>query len=144
MFLRTATPEETGWINEQYAKVHFIPSDPANETIVIAELDGVRAGIGRLVDAGDGACELGGMFVFDEFRGRGVARAIVDELIRRADGRTVYCIPFAELEPLYAAAGFRRIEPVGVPRKVEEKLKWCAREIGGRAVILMKLATPAG
>lgn len=141
MLLRTAKPEETGWVNEQYAKVHFIPSDPANETIVIAELDGVRAGIGRLVDAGEGACELGGMFVFDEFRGRGVARAIVDELIRRADGRTVYCIPFADLEGLYAAAGFRRIEPVNVPRKVEEKLEWCAREIGGRAVILMKLAS---
>lgn len=140
MLLRTARPEETGWINEQYAKVRFIPSDPAHETIVIAELDGVRAGIGRLVDAGEGACELGGMFVFDEFRGRGVARAIVDELLRRADGRTVYCIPFADLEELYAAAGFRRIEADGVPRKVEEKLEWCAREMG-RPVILMRFIT---
>ena len=136
--LRTARPEETGWINEQYAKVHFIPSDPKRDTIVVAESDGMRAGIGRLVDVGEGACELGGMFVLDEFRGRGIARAIVGELIRRAGGRDVYCIPFADLEAFYASAGFRTIEPVGIPAKIQEKLDWCAREIA-RPVVLMKL-----
>ena len=142
MLLRTARPDETGWINEQYAKVRFIPSDPANETIVIAELDGLRAGLGRLVDAGQGAYELGGMFVFDQFRGRGVARAIVDELIRRAEGRTVYCIPFADLEPIYAGEGFTTIEPSpDLPERVREKLAWCAETID-RPVILMVLRDP--
>ena len=140
MVLRTARPEETGWINEQYAKVHFIPSDPAHDTIVVAELDGTRGGIGRLVDVGEGAYELGGMFVLDEFRGRGVARAIVGELIRRASGRDVYCIPFEDLEAFYASMGFTRIAADGVPAKVQEKLDWCAREID-RAVVLMKLTT---
>lgn len=139
--LRTARPDEIGWINEQYAKIHFIPSDPEHDAIVIAELDGERAGFGRLVRAGEHAYELGGMFVFEHFRGRGVARAIVDELIRRAAGAEVYCIPFADLEALYAAAGFRRIEPVGVPEKIQEKLDWCAREKTTRPVILMKLTT---
>jgi N-acetylglutamate synthase-like GNAT family acetyltransferase len=138
LVLRTARPEETGWINEQYATVRFIPSDPARETIVVAEADGVRAGIGRLVDVGEGAYELGGMYVLDAFRGSGIARAIVEELIRRAGGRDVYCIPFADLEAFYASAGFRRIEADGVPAKVVEKLEWCAREID-RAVVLMKL-----
>jgi N-acetylglutamate synthase-like GNAT family acetyltransferase len=138
MWIRTAKPEETGWINEQYAKVNFIPSDPEHETIVIAELDGERAGFGRLVRAGEHAYELGGMFVFEHFRGRGVARAIVAELIRRAGDAEVYCIPFADLEELYAASGFRRIEAVDVPEKIQEKLDWCARSIA-RAVILMKL-----
>ena len=137
--LRTARPEETGWINEQYAKVHFIPSDP-RDTVVVAEADGVRAGIGRLVEAGEGAYELGGMYVLDGFRGAGIARAIVEELIRRAGGRDVYCIPFADLEAFYASTGFRRIEADGVPPKIVEKLEWCEREIK-RAVILMKLVT---
>ncbi|MGZ5432203.1 MAG: GNAT family N-acetyltransferase [Thermoanaerobaculia bacterium] len=139
MLLRTATPDDAGWIQEQYEKVHFIPSDLARDTVVVAEVDGERVGIGRLVPAGDGACELGGMFVDDAVRGRGIARAIVDELIRRAGSQDVYCVPFADLEALYAAAGFRRIEPVDVPDKIQEKLDWCAREID-RAVILMKLA----
>jgi N-acetylglutamate synthase-like GNAT family acetyltransferase len=34
--------------------------------------------------------------------------------------------------------GFRRIEADGVPRKVQETLEWCEREID-RPVILMKL-----
>ena len=138
LVLRTARPEETGWINEQYAKVRFIPSDPANDTVVVAEADGVRAGIGRLVDVGEGAYELGGMYVLDAFRGAGIARAIVEELIRRAGGRDVYCIPFADLEAFYASTGFRPIEPTGVPPKITEKLEWCHREIP-RSVLLMKL-----
>ena len=136
--LRTATPDDAGWIQEQYNNLHFLLSDLARETVVIAEVDGTRAGMGRLVPAGDGILELGGMFVDDAFRGRGVAKAIVDELIRRAGGNEVYCIPFADLEALYASCGFRRIEPVDVPAKVKEKLDWCRREMP-RPVILMKL-----
>ncbi len=138
MLLRTASPDDAGWIQEQYEKVHFIPSELSRDTVVIAELDGQRVGMGRLVPAGDGACELGGMYVDDGYRKRGIARAIVDELIRRAGTMEVYCIPFADLEALYASAGFRRIEPVNVPEKIQEKLDWCAREITDRAVILMK------
>ena len=139
LVLRTARPEETGWINEQYARVGFIPTG-AHDQVVVAELDGARAGIGRLVDAGENAYELGGMYVLDGFRGAGIARAIVEELIARAGDRDVYCIPFADLEAFYASAGFARIEPVNVPHKVIEKLEWCEREID-RAVILMKLTT---
>ena len=140
LVLRTARPEETGWINEQYAKVRFIPSDPQSHTVVVAEADGVRAGIGRLVDVGEGAYELGGMYVLDAYRGAGIARAIVEELIPLAGERDVSCIPFADLEAFYASTGFRRIEAEGVPAKVIEKLEWCEREID-RAVILMKLTT---
>ncbi|HVE69793.1 MAG TPA: GNAT family N-acetyltransferase [Thermoanaerobaculia bacterium] len=140
LVLRTARPEETGWINEQYARAGFIPSD-ASDQVVIAELDGERAGIGRLVDAGGTAYELGGMYVLDRFRGAGIARAIVEELLRRAGDLDVYCIPFADLEAFYASAGFHGIEAVGVPQKIIEKLEWCEREIA-RAVILMKRIRP--
>jgi GNAT superfamily N-acetyltransferase len=140
LVLRTARPEETGWVNEQYAKVGFIPSDLLRDTVVVAELDGERAGIGRLVDAGRNAYELGGMYVLDAFRGAGVARALVEELLRLAEGRDVYCIPFADLDAFYGSAGFRRIEPDGVPPAIAEKLAWCEREIA-RPVILMKLSS---
>jgi N-acetylglutamate synthase-like GNAT family acetyltransferase len=138
MNLRLATPDDEQWINERYASVHFQPSDLSRDLMVIAEIDGVTAGIGRLVPAGDDACELGGMHVLEEFRGRGVARAVIEELLHHADGREVYCIPFAELEPIYAGAGFVRIDADGeLPAYVREKLDWCEQEIK-RAVILMK------
>ena len=140
MLLREPFRADAAWIQEQYADIGFLPSDLARETIVIAEIEGQRAGMGRLVPAGEGVFELGGILVLDAFRGRGVARAIVDELIRRAGAAEVYCIPFADLGALYAAAGFRRIDAEGVPEKVREKLAWCERNID-RAVMLMKLTT---
>jgi N-acetylglutamate synthase-like GNAT family acetyltransferase len=139
MHLRQATAADSGWINAAYADVHFQSSDLSRELVIVAELDGERAGLGRLVPAGEEACELGGMLVFDAFRGRGVARVIIDELLRHANGRAVYCIPFADLEPIYERAGFRRrARRDDVPEYVKEKLEWCEREIR-RPVILMEL-----
>lgn len=140
MQLRLATPNDAQWINERYASVQFQLSELSRDLMVIAEIDGVPAGIGRLVPAGDAACELGGMHVLEAFRGRGVARAIIDELLRHANGREVYCIPFAELEPIYAGAGFVRMEADDQrPEYVQKKLDWCERELPDRPVILMKL-----
>ena len=139
MNLRLATHDDASWINARYASVHFLPSNLSRDLMVVAEVDGVPAGIGRLVPAGDHACELGGMLVFEEFRGRGIARAIIEKLLLHGNGRAVYCIPFAELEPIYAGAGFVRITPHDtLPAHIREKLDWCAREID-RPVILMEL-----
>ncbi|HEX2122106.1 MAG TPA: GNAT family N-acetyltransferase, partial [Thermoanaerobaculia bacterium] len=133
--LRLAKPEEAEWVNARYAEVRFLPSDLARETVVIAEIDGQPAGLGRLVPVDDESCELGGMLVFEPFRGRGVARAIIDELLRHANARAVYCIPFAELEPLYAAAGFART--ANAPAAVMEKYEWCTRTYD-KPVVLMR------
>ena len=141
MKLRRATSDDAAWVNAAYDGVHFQHSDLLRDLVIVAEIDGARAGLGRLVPAGEGACELGGMLVFDEFRGRGVARAIIDELLRHAAGRRVFCIPFADLESVYAKAGFaRRALDDSVPRHVREKVEWCERELD-RAVILMELTT---
>lgn len=134
MKLRTARADETEWINARYAEVRFLPSDLAREVVVIAEIDGEPAGLGRLVDVDERSCELGGMLVFDRFRGRGVARALIDELLRHTRGRDAWCIPFADLEPLYASAGFTRCEDA--PRPIREKLEWCQRTYD-RPVVLM-------
>ncbi len=143
MNLRIATSDDERWINERYASVHFLTSDLSRDLVIVAEIDGVPAGIGRLVPAGENACELGGMLVFEEFRGRGIARAIIEELLRNANGRTVYCIPFSELEPIYRGAGFVRVTPdETLPAHVREKLDWCAREID-REVVLMQLPSAA-
>ena len=141
MKLRRATAADAGWINTAYANIHFQLSDLTRDLVVVAELDGERAGLGRLVPAGE-AYELGGMLVFDAFRGRGVAKAIIDELLRHAAGREVYCIPFADLEPIYAKAGFtRRERDDALPAHILEKLDWCAREMQ-RPVILMAQHPP--
>jgi GNAT superfamily N-acetyltransferase len=134
--LRLARPEEAEWINARYAEVRFVPSDLAREIVAIAEIDGTPAGLGRLVPVDDESCELGGMLVFEAFRGQGVARAIIDELLRHTDARAVYCIPFAELEPLYEAAGFARTDHA--PPNVIEKFEWCTRTYDKPVVLMRK------
>jgi len=140
--LRVATPADARWINERYAEVRFLPSDLAHEVVVIAESGAAGAqpaGLGRLVDVDDDSCELGGMLVFEAFRGRGVARAIIDELLRHARGRDVYCIPFADLESLYASAGFTRTD--AAPRAVLEKFAWCQRTYEKDVLLMTMRAT---
>jgi GNAT superfamily N-acetyltransferase len=127
--LRVATPQDAQWINERYAEVRFLPSDLATDIVVNAEVDDERAGLGRLVGS-----ELGGILVLERFRGRGISRAIIDELLKHAGGRTVYCIPFAELESLYASAGFTRTNEA--PPAVLEKFAWCQRTYD-KPVLLM-------
>jgi GNAT superfamily N-acetyltransferase len=135
MHLRVARAEEEAWLNERYAEVGFQPSDLDRDFQIVAELDGELAGTGRLVPVGENSVELGGMLVLDRFRGRGIARAIIDELLRHAAGRQVYCIPFADIETIYTAAGFVRCEDG--PAAVMEKVAWCSRTYN-RGVVLLK------
>ena len=135
--IRAACPDEAEWVNARYAEVRFMPSDLAREIVLIVESGGEKAGIGRLVPAGE-AFELGGMLVFENFRGKGVAKALIDALIERAGEKTIYCIPFATLESLYATAGFERCEEA--PEPVMEKFDWC-RKSYDQTVLLMRRLT---
>jgi predicted N-acetyltransferase YhbS len=138
--LRQATAADQSWINAAYDSVHFQHSDLSRDLMVVAELDGEHAGIGRMVPLSDDAVELGGMLVFDQFRGRGLALRIVEELLHHANGRTVYCVPFSDLEPVYAKAGFVVCGEEGeLPSKLREKLDWCRRELPDHPVSLMVL-----
>jgi GNAT superfamily N-acetyltransferase len=133
--LRAARADEEAWVNARYAEVSFQPSSLPRDLVIVAEIDDRAAGMGRLVPLDDRSCELGGMVVFEEFRGRGVARAIIDELLSHAEGRAVYCIPFAELSALYEGAGFRQCHDA--PRAMLEKFEWC-RQTYDKPVMLMR------
>jgi GNAT superfamily N-acetyltransferase len=134
--LRLARPDEQAWLNDRYTEIGFQLSDLTRDLQIIAELDGQRAGTGRLVPVGENAVELGGMLVLDEYRGQGVARAIIDELLRQAGARDVYCIPFADIEGIYTAAGFVRCEDG--PEAVVGKVAWCATKYSRKVVLLRK------
>ncbi|WP_242928392.1 GNAT family N-acetyltransferase [Pontibacter vulgaris] len=124
--IRRAKPEELIWVNQQYDRVQFLHSDFYKELIAIAEVDEKRAGIGRLVPLSDTAMELGGILVLEDYRGYGLARAIVLYLLAQAGFRTLYCLPFARLENFYASMGFRPVSDLEmVTEKLLEKWNWC-------------------
>lgn len=136
--LRKLRPDEMDWANARYAEIGFLPSS-TDQHIVVAEVpspDGtpVRAGLGRLVPvSGDGLsadesaeAELSGIYVLPEYRGRGIAERIVDELVRHSRHTLLYCIPFKTLESFYMRFGFERRERGDdLPCAIQKKLGWC-------------------
>lgn len=123
--LRILPVAELPWANARYAEIGFQPSTPA-DFIAVAEIDGERAGIGRLVPVDAETGELGGMYVLPGFRGHGVAAAIVGYLLKASPYRRLYCIPFAHLEHFYRGFGF--VTPAAgdpLPAAVAGKTDWC-------------------
>jgi N-acetylglutamate synthase-like GNAT family acetyltransferase len=128
--------EELTWVNEQYHSVGFVPSTPSDHQL-IAEVDGQRAGLGRLVPISDGVYELGGIFVLPQFRGRAVARKIVEHLLDRAGDAQLYCIPFTSLSEFYKGMGFvESLEICAVPEKIKEKYRWCQQTYLQKVLLL--------
>lgn len=123
--LRPARPDELAWANARYAEIDFRLST-LDDQIIIAEVDGTAAGLGRIVHVGPGEGELGGMVVFDLYQGQGIAKRIIAALKDATDCATLYCLPFTELEALYRGLGFALLaNTAGVPADILDKHRWC-------------------
>ncbi|MEA2219154.1 MAG: hypothetical protein QOJ35_1780 [Solirubrobacteraceae bacterium] len=89
---------------------------PPGGTFVVGVRDGVAVCCGGVKRLPDGACEIKKMFVVDAARGRGVARALLTELERRARalGYDVARLDTGPRQPraqlMYERAGYRPIE----------------------------------
>jgi N-acetylglutamate synthase-like GNAT family acetyltransferase len=140
--VRIAREDELAWANQRWAEIDFVTSSPGRDLIVIAELDGTPAGLGRLVRLANGEVELGGIVVFPEFRRRGVAEAIVTELVARIPaGVRAYCLPFEHLESFYARFGFARLDDRQAEHaapEAREKLAFCRRTYPMSAVLMAR------
>lgn len=125
--IRAANRSEIEWINKCYDEVEFVHSIFDKEIIAIAEFNNQNAGIGRLVRIHSDSLELGGMYVFDAFRGNGIARKIVEFLLQHVQPtQMVYCIPFEHLVPFYKQCGFASCaNPEQAPKELLEKYQWC-------------------
>ena len=90
---------------------------PPGGQLLLATDDGAPAGCVALRGIGGGACEMKRMFVPEEFRGRGVGRALAAAIIAQARSlgyqrmRLDTSIRQDEARRLYAKLGFRTIEP---------------------------------
>ena len=127
LIVRTAKETEMEWVNTRYDEVGFVHSNFEKEIIAIAEFEGQRAGIGRLVTIDSHHLELGGMYVFEPYRKQGVAGAIVEFLLKRNSmAHIVYCIPFEHLASFYKGFGFVACTDLqSVPKEVLDKSLWC-------------------
>lgn len=137
--IRLANPSEIEWINECYEQVRFIPSVFERERIAIAEIQGKKAGLGRLVTVDARHLELGGIYVFEAFRNQGIARKMVTFLLQFAKShQTIYCIPFEHLIPFYQEFGFTKcLSFEGVPPEIVKKYLGCTETYADPTALLL-------
>lgn len=137
--VRQAEKDELTWVNSKYAEVGFVSSNFKNECIVIAEIENQKAGLGRLVKIDNQNIELGGIYVFYDFRKQGVAENIVSYLCKTNpfENATIWCLPFENLEVFYSKFGFvkNRIIP---PIAIAKKLAWCNTTYDKKVLLLSK------
>ncbi|MES2258865.1 MAG: GNAT family N-acetyltransferase [Pseudomonadota bacterium] len=123
--VRKLNEHELDWANECYARIDFIASAPS-DYIAVAEVAGRATGLGRVAEICHGIGELGGMCVFPEYRGKGIAGLLIDHLIDCAGLDNLYCLPFQELRTLYESKGFfLHAADETVPEKILQKHDWC-------------------
>ena len=135
--VRPAGPADRDFIARTYASIQFART-PADD-VLVAEHEGERVGLGRLVPVDEDTVELGGIWTDERHRRLGVAAMVVRALLERAGGRRVYCIPFRPLAGYYKRFGFIDAElDETVPRAVAEKVAASEKKFA-QGVALLKM-----
>jgi N-acetylglutamate synthase-like GNAT family acetyltransferase len=83
----------------------FVAEDQAGKVIGCAQLKPHR----------DGSVELASLVVVEDQRGKGVARALIEHLVRLQNG-TLYLMCRSGLGPLYEKFGFTTLEEEEMPK----------------------------
>ena len=128
--MRDATPDDlaaiaalrasVGWAAHDWA-LRFVLESPEARCFLVEDGEGVAVGVGSGVSYGPLGV-VGNMVVAEPHRRRGVGRAILDAVVddlRERGGRRIELYATPDGRPLYAGAGFERIEPgsrVELPR----------------------------
>ena len=73
-------------------------------------------GCGQIKLHSDGSRELASIAVVEQFRGQGVARALIEALLAREPIRPLFLMCRAELTGLYARFGFKQTGSEDLPR----------------------------
>lgn len=130
-------PSDLPWVNRTYAGIKFKESTEKDFLIGLT-VDGKTAGLGRMVPVDERNAELGGIYVFPEFRGQKVAQKIVSFLIEKNTYPVLWCIPFQPLENFYRKFGFRSVTSEKIPAEIQAKLDWCQGRYPEKAILLVK------
>lgn len=113
--------------NHVYRSLAFAPSDPEHDA-TYGRFEGAQPiALGRINQHADGAFEIGGFWVHERCRGRGLAGALVAHTILELPPDVpCWCIPFQHLEAFYLSFGMRRVQATEeVPASIQAKREFC-------------------
>jgi N-acetylglutamate synthase-like GNAT family acetyltransferase len=108
--LRPATAADAKTIRQIIALAHINPMGLNWQHFILAEdAEGRVIGCGQVKIHGDGSRELASIAVLPAWRGKGVARAIIEQLLELHQGR-LYLTCRAMLGPMHEKFGFQSIQ----------------------------------
>jgi N-acetylglutamate synthase-like GNAT family acetyltransferase len=126
--------------------IHFVGINPMGLDwkrfiVAVNEQDEI-IGVGQIKSHGREILELASIAVYPEYRGRGVARAIIQHLLKDSP-RPLYLMCESHNGPLYEKFGFREIAYEEMPRYFQRisKLAGWANALAHReeSILIMKL-----
>jgi N-acetylglutamate synthase-like GNAT family acetyltransferase len=113
--LRQAEAADATTIRQIISQAHINPTGLAWQRLILAvDRQGRIIGCGQLKPHGDGSLELASIAVLPEWRGKEVARTIIEHLLRQHPGR-LYLTCRAELGRMYQKFGFQVVVPAEMP-----------------------------
>ncbi|MCC7431252.1 GNAT family N-acetyltransferase [bacterium] len=122
--------------NKVYKNLHFEPSKENDETFAFYQKEKLIA-LGRINFYGE-VLEIGGFWVLENERGKGIARELVAKIIEKVPkGKIVYCLPLGHLTDFYKSFGMKEVESFeGLPCAIKTKLKICSESFSHLGKVL--------
>ena len=141
--LRSAQESESSQIKDLIRLVGINPMDLDWKRFIVAVNDDEQIiGTGQIKPHGKEILELASIAVHPEYEGRGIARAIIEYLLKDSS-RPLYLACLSRMSPLYEKFGFVSLPPEAMPRYYQ-RLRRLANAVftftrKGEHLLVMKL-----
>lgn len=135
--VRELSPAEFNLAEQVWEDYHGQKADRAADRIFALFVEGIIAGVARCKRHPDGF-EVDGVFVTREFRDRGYARRLMQELVRERGHHTLYMHAVLELVSFYKTFGFKQIDEKELPQTIRERFSFAQGNMEGSDVCPMR------
>jgi nucleotide-binding universal stress UspA family protein/N-acetylglutamate synthase-like GNAT family acetyltransferase len=139
--VRQISPEEFYLAEQVWTGYHGQKADRTTDRIFAVFVEGTIAGVARCKRHPDGI-EVDGVFVSAEFRDRGYARRVMQELVRERGHEPLYMHATLELVSFYRTFGFEPIPEADLPPTIRERFSFAAGNMEGSDVCPMRRMPP--
>ena len=137
-YTRELTVPEFPLEKEVWYHYHQQEANPEEDRIFGTFIDGTLAAVAPGAGLHPDGHEVDGVFTLEEFRGRGLARLVVQALIDACGHEVLYMHSTLQLISFYKTFGFVPIPEDQLPRMIRERFLFCFGEMAGCNVCPMR------
>ncbi|WAC06072.1 MAG: GNAT family N-acetyltransferase [Methanoregula sp.] len=137
IFVRELAGEEFYLAEKVWVHYHQQKGDVSTDRIFAVFVEGTIAGVARCRRHPDGN-EVDGVFILHEFRDRGYARKLMQDLILHCGSEVLYMHSTLELVSFYRTFGFVPIPEQELPPTIRERFNFALGNMQGSDVCPMK------